>query len=359
MSSTFSRLLAALLAGGMLATAALAQGPAVSPYLPQPTTTTRTTANIVAVPASQPVPIVNVNGYSPNYGYYPSSPAGSYLSGRADVINARAQAAVTQQQAGLVQQDVYRSTLQSRNAMLDQARYERATTMNSEDVRIQNQIDALRRARNEPPLNEIWAATSLNALFDDIKKAHTYGVGGPTIPLDPNVLKHINVTTGVTAKGPAILKDGAKLRWPVVLQGSTFVDNRKAIETLTSQAVDQAKKGAVDLGLISQLNGVIEVMLADLKSIIADVEPGPYMEGKKFLRELNDGYASLKSPDVANYFNGTWSAQGSTVYELVDYMTKNGLRFGPAIPGDQSYYTAFYQSLLIYDVNLQTQAVKR
>ncbi|MGH6739625.1 MAG: hypothetical protein ACREDY_11455, partial [Bradyrhizobium sp.] len=331
---------------GMLAAPAPAQGPQVEPNVPQPRTTTQATSNVVAVPAYQPPPIVNVNGYAPSYGYYPSSPYGSYLSGKADLVNASGQYGIQVQQANLLQEQVHQSMLQSRRAVLNEARYERETTMNSEQVRIQGQIDALRRARNEPPLNEIWSGQSLNALFSDIKKAHTYGVRGPSVPINQDLLKHINLTTGVTSGGPGILKDGAKLRWAVVLQGPNFEADRRKVEMRTAEALELAKRGPVSLDLISDVRSTLEGMQATLKQMVKDVAPGPYIDGKKYLRELDSSFSALKDPNVSNYFNGKWTAQGATVYDLAVYMTNNGLQFAPAVSGDQSYYTALYQSLL-------------
>jgi len=46
------------------------------------------------------------------------------------------------------------------------------------------------------------------------------------------------------------------------------------------------------------------------------------------------------------------------VAQLVDDMTRNGLKFAPANPGDEPAYTALYQSMLSYDMGL-TQLVSR
>ncbi len=353
-----SRTLPVLLLGALAAPVS-AQGPQYAPAAPQPTVTTQGTANIVAVPAYQPPPIVNVNGYAPpGSGYYPSNPYGGYLSGRADLVNARANANLTDQQAALTQEQVFRSQLDTRRAILNEARYERETTPNSEQVRLRGINDALRRARNEPPLNEIWSGDSLNSLYTDIKNAHTYGVRGPIVPLDQAILKNINLTTGVTSGSLGVLKDGPKLRWPVILQNSNFDENRRQLEMQVAKALTEAMKGPVSLDLVSDLQSNIDTMQVILKQMVNDVGPEPYMNGKKYLRELTASCATLRDPNVANYFNGTWVAQGQTVYDLADYMTKNGLKFAPSVSGEQAAYSALYQSILTYDVRL-SQAVSR
>jgi hypothetical protein len=366
MRFTIPHALAALLAAGVLAAAAAAQqpapppppppGPSYSPYQPQPAPTTQTRANVVAAPVQQPPVVVNTAAFAPGYGYYPSNPYGGYLSGAADLVNARANAAVTYQQSRQMSLDYYNATLDTRRAVFNESIYERGQTMNSQQVYEQKQLDLLRRARNDPPLNEIWSADALNALFTDIKKAHTYGLRGPPVPLDPETLKHINLTTGVTVSGPGILKDGPKLRWPSVLRDDRFLATRTVVDDLTAKALEQAKKGQVDLDLIGQARDTLQTMQVVLKQMVKDVSPGPYMDGKRYLGELDQSFVALKSPEVANYFNGKWSAQGATVFDLADYMIKNGLQFAPATAGDQSFYTAFYQSLLSYDLRLSQMA---
>jgi hypothetical protein len=310
------------------------------------------------VPTPQ-VTVVYYGGYvAVAPGYYANNSYGSYLSGRADLVTARANAAVTYQQAGLVQQDVMRSQLQTRQAILQESQYERGIMYNSQQMREIQQNDALRRARNDPPLNEIWAGISLNSLYGDIKKAHSYGVRGPAVPLDQEMLKHINLTTGVTSAGLGILKDGANFRWPTVLRDQRFDDGRKKLETMTAQALAQAAKGPVDLDLVSQMRDTVDGMQTGLKQVVKDVSPSAYMDGKRFLRELDASYVTLKEPNVSNYFNAKWAPQGATVYDLTDYMLKNGLQFAPAVSGDQSSYTALYRAMSTYDLQM-SQAVSR
>lgn len=346
MRSLFATALSLLFAG-VLASSTLAQ-------VPQPTPTTQGSSNVVAPPAYQAAPIVNVAAYPPGgYGYYPASPYGSYLSGAADLVTARAQAGVTQQQAWLAQQDVYRSRLQSRQDLLNQARYEQNMYLNTEQMRQKNINDDLRRARRDPPLSEIWSGDSLNSLFTNIKNAQTYGVIGPAVPLNPDTLKHINLTTGVaTSKGVGLLKDGAKLQWPIALQATDFQADRKKLDDMTAEAIQQAKSGMVAGSLISDMKAHVGTMQVVLKQMVDNVEPGPYIDAKKYLRELDTSYTALKDPNVANYFNGKYAAQGSTVYGLVDYMINNGLQFAPALAADQPSYTVLYQALLQYDVQL-------
>lgn len=82
---------------------------------------------------------------------------------------------------------------------------------------------------------------------------------------------------------------------------------------------------------------------------IAELTPDQYVQAARFLRELRGGFNVLKQSDVAKYFSPNATAQGSNVAELVAHMTANGLRFAPAVSGDEPYYTALHQALVTYD----------
>src|SRR5207253_2795049 len=93
-----------------------------------------------------------------------------------------------------------------------------------------------------------------------------------------------------------------------------------------------------------------------LKQMVKDVPAMEYIDGKKFLGELSASCATLKDPNVANYFSGQYVANGPTVYDLVTDMTARGLQFAPAVSGDEPMYAVFYQSLLSYDMQMSQMA---
>ena len=64
------------------------------------------------------------------------------------------------------------------------------------------------------------------------------------------------------------------------------------------------------------------------------------IEAAGFLARLKESAAILQQPDVGGYLSGAYAAKGKTVRELVQYMASNGLRFAPALPGDEPAYRA-------------------
>ena len=68
---------------------------------------------------------------------------------------------------------------------------------------------------------------------------------------------------------------------------------------------------------------------------------------------------ALQDPNVGNYFSGKWRAQGSTVDQLAQYMTSQGLQFAPANANGETAYTALHQDMVAYDYRLHEQGAPR
>jgi len=71
-----------------------------------------------------------------------------------------------------------------------------------------------------------------------------------------------------------------------------------------------------------------------------------------------DALLALQDPNVAHFFDRKYEARGKTVGDLVDYMSKNGLRFAPAVPGDEAAYRALQTFLAAYDDGLTRLAAR-
>jgi hypothetical protein len=291
-------------------------------------------------------------GYAGPYGVV-ESPVGGYLRGSADVISASGDYAISNEQSKVIAEQAKQAKLDTRRKQFDQMRYEQANTPTVEDYREQDRLNQLRRARNDPPLTEIVAATPLNNLLKSIQRVETeQGLRGPSIPVDPDVLRHINVTDGTTI-GSATLFKPESLSWPLVLEQDAFAQSRKDIEGLISEGVLQVtSKGKVDAKTQQQLIKAIDQVKSKLDAMIHDLTPDEYIGGTRFARQLRDTARMFNNPNAANFFNGKWEARGSTVGEVITEMTRKGLRFGPAAEGSEAAYQSFFRSLLNYDAAL-------
>ncbi len=343
---------------GMFGTGARAQyrAPATQ-QIAQPRPSTVASAQATPRPPAYVQP-QGTTGYYPGYGPVEyKGPYGGYLSGGADVINAQGNFLVEKEQANLSHEQVKQAKIDTRRKSFDNWLYEREMTPTLEEERERARMEAYRRSRNDPPLTEIWSGKALNDLLDAQRR--TLGIPGPTVPLDPEMLRHINVTSGTGHAGMGLLKGGGQLRWPVGLQDEAFTKECKKIEQLLPEAVQQGQYGPVPGKLLSELTKTIDLLASKLKAKISDIDANDYIASKRYLNDLTDSLKVLKDPHAAKYVSGQWSANARTVGELVVTMTKQGLRFAPATRGDQEAYTMLHRAMAYYDETINQMVARR
>ncbi len=271
--------------------ATIANTPAVSsnPYLGSAATLTNT-----------PDPFYNPSPYAANpySSYY--NPAGGFLSGAADLVNARANSTVTYQKALLTQEEAFRSQLDTRRKIWEEARYERASLMNSEQWRLRQLQSALERARNDPPQEEIWSAQSLNDLFKYLDAQQGRLTPSqidqlPRIALSEDILKHINLTTGKDGN-IGLLKN--EIRWPTALQRPEFEEARKSLEAQLQEAVGQAKNvGQVKSNLVSDIKINVQKMQDTLLNDVNKIQPADYSDGEEVFEQARRLGSCVEQPE--------------------------------------------------------------
>jgi hypothetical protein len=84
--------------------------------------------------------------------------------------------------------------------------------------------------------------------------------------------------------------------------------------------------------------------------------PSQYVEGRRYLNQVEDAVRALEDPNVANYFNQNWVPKGKNVAELIKFMADKGLVFAPAVQGDTDSYRALYHLLQAFDAGMATVA---
>jgi len=260
------------------------------------------------------------SSYSPYVPYY-QDPLSGYLTGAASVIGQQAKFMKATEEAKLLREQVRQARLETRRKVVEEWLWERNTLPTLQDEIERTRAQYVRRSQNNPTFTEVLSGLSLNDLLDHAAKLQIKGKG-PTVTLDEDTLRHINVTTPAGGN-IGVLKNEQPLNWPQVLQGAVYEAERDKIKTNVTRAVNSAKFGAADPGSVSNLSAAIERMRNQLNQDVFELPPTQYIEGMRFVRQLDDAVKVLKSPNAANYFNDKFMAKGKTVGELVDYMAKN------------------------------------
>jgi len=293
-------------------------------------------------------------GYDPYYSdpYMPSySAAGGYLRGKADLTASYGNFMVSTQRARLVQEEANRSQIDTRRRIWEEAQWERMHTVFTEDYRESLIKTEQRRARLEPPLNEIWSGKTLNVLMEAAAAQHAKKIVGPNVTIPDDVLKHINLTTGASGN-IGLFKN--ELQWPIALQGPDYAEMVKNLNTWVPAAVEQAKlNNTVPAGMYGDIVKNVQRLHDTLLKNVGEMPPSDYIEAKRYLNQLSDAVKALKDPNAQNFLTGKYAARGRTVAELVDNLTRvQGLQFAPASPGDEAAYRVLYRALQAYDAGM-------
>jgi hypothetical protein len=146
------------------------------------------------------------------------------------------------------------------------------------------------------------------------------------------------------------------LSWPALLRSEDFAEDRARIEAVLGPATEKAAHGRVDAGTpeaISKYAKELEMRLVLMAKIMGETSgwsAGDYIEAKRFLHRLDDALKFLRQPQVERYGIDVYAARGKSVAELVRYMGENGLRFAPAVTGNEAAYLALQRALAAYDL---------
>jgi serine/threonine protein kinase len=291
-------------------------------------------------------------GANPYYVYF--DPYGGGLRGAAAAIAGQGQFEQDSQRTRLLNQEVERLKVTAREKVYDEWLYERANAPLLVDIQERTAKVETRAARLGVPMSEILSGYALNTVLDDLAKKSNLTLKDPYGPIDPDLLRQINVTSrsGGGNVGPLKpVKQGAALTWPVALQGAPYQDEVRRLNQRAAEAVKLAQNtGSVEPGTLNDMKDDIRRLRSKVGAHIDELAPRQAIEANRFLNQLSEAVAALAQPDVATYFPDRFAAKGRTVPELVQFMAQHGLKFAPATGGDEAAYSALYNSLLGYSV---------
>lgn len=286
-----------------------------------------------------------------------------YLKGTAEVIDAQGRYLKNVEDAYLLREKVKAAQLDNRRKTYEQWLWERGNvpTLNQERERAQQ--DEVRRSQTNPPPTEVWSGYSLNVVLAHAQELLAKGIEGPEVRLDPEVLRQINVISKKNLEAPALLREAGKVHWPAGLENLTPAaparELRTQVDALLVEGKRQALLGKVDAGLLRELDRCLDRLKQLLAAKVEEYSFNDYVEAKRVLRQLDDAAAVLREADAADYLNGRYAARGATVKDLLDYMTRTGIRFAPSASGQEAAYNALHQALVQYDRQASTKAADK
>lgn len=286
-----------------------------------------------------------INPYNPYNPFGTTVVGGGQLFGTADVIRATGELNINQEKARIEREKANQAKYDTRKKALDQMNYEKANTPTAveEHVFVANQT--VIRMMNSPQPAEIAKGKTLNTFLPFVDQLSNQGVQGPPAPLNPEALKRVNVTTGPGGPDIGLLKK-TPFDWPLALRGP----KQAKFDALLTQAVSLATQGQLTAAQHKELVRLSKEIQDDFTKAFGreEVSTSDYLVATPFLESLQNSVRALGQPGIRRLLDGSYSARGGNVPELVWNMSSNGLTFAPAAPGDEPAYRAMHDAFTGY-----------
>jgi hypothetical protein len=303
-----------------------------------------------ANPYSPYNPYVNPYATSPGIGH------GVSLMGSADVMRSYGTVITKQEEARILREKANQAKLDTRKQAFDLEMYIKANTPTYTQNEARVAKETLKRIQNYSLPGEVTNGTALNYLLKDLAKYPGKKIAIQPLDLPDSAWSHINVTQGT--KGVGIFRDGGRLTWPTALKNLMDVNNvnkRQELDKQIKTLVEDANRGRLDANALKDVSNEIEKLTKELVSKYNDIPSAQYADAKRFIADfeasvigLQKGEAKVQA-DFQRFTDG-----GKSVQEVVEYMDKNGLRFGPAMAADEGAYRAVHSRLSRYSIEMNT-----
>jgi hypothetical protein len=299
-------------------------------------------------------------GYSPYGGGYNIDPYG--LFGNAASLGAVGQLGMDMEKARILRETAEQAKLDTRKKLVDTLAYIRQNeyTFTQEQADIAKKV--LDRVTKMPTTSEIVAGRSINIMLDNLILLAGAQVRTPTVTLDEDVLKLLNVTGQIKSGGSVnigLLRDNGRFSWPSVFDEKNIASDKdkKDIELHAQELFQQSVNSKTDKNTLKDIQAGLRALRETLNKNVNQVPNQSYTEGLRFLNAFDAAILALEKGDaVLNLdFQQKFAKGGKTVQELVDYMKKSGLQFAPANPGDERAYQALQAALAANSLAISSQ----
>jgi hypothetical protein len=291
------------------------------------------------------------NNYSQPGFLAPSS--SGYLAGgvRANGAAAR-EFGMAQQQAAAM-----RNAPAARTAIYDQWAYEKLGVVGVPGIKPgEDAPAALLKALNGASEAEIASGEALNHIVVGIVAAEKKGKAASAF-LPPNLLAQLRFAGSNAADAVNLLRQVGNLQLPAAFDADAFAKLKPELEKDLAAAAAPVLLGKpADFNKVAKLEADAAKARAALDPITRTLEFEDATAARRFLNQLDAAVASLKAPNTSGLIEPKWNTEGTSVADLVKYVVKNKLLFGPAPKGEEDAYAALHRGLATYLVGLHESA---
>jgi hypothetical protein len=106
------------------------------------------------------------------------------------------------------------------------------------------------------------------------------------------------------------------------------------------------------------LKGAIGNIDSKLEKMAPEMSIPDSIQARRYVDEVKDAVRALEQPNASKYLGGAGKPQSRSIGDLIAYMTKSGLRFAPALQGEEGPYRALHQGMVSYSLGAM-QSMRR
>ena len=140
--------------------------------------------------------------------------------------------------------------------------------------------------------------------------------------------------------------------WPYSLRGDEFASLRAAFDKARRAAADEAQQGAVSNRTLDELMKALADIGAEFhkradKSVRLKSPQNfqHFLTAQRFLQGLGGEIARMQATGDGTALDGSLKFKADNLIDLLAYMSRHGLEFAPAKPGDEEAYQAVFRMM--------------
>ena len=196
---------------------------------------------------------------------------------------------------------------------------------------------------------DVVSGEALNHILVAVVAAEGKGGKGQAAFLPPDLLAEVRFSGSPTSDTLNLLRRAGKLEVPSGFDVPAMADSRAVLEQAFAAAVAPVLAGkSADAAKVAALESAVKKARAALEPAIKDMDFEDATAARRFLNQIDSAAAVLKKPTSTALVDPRWSTEGTNVADLVKFMSKQKLLFGPAQKGTEDAYLALHRGLAAY-----------
>ncbi len=212
------------------------------------------------------------------------------------------------------------------------------------------QAEELQKALAVKDESEVASGTALNRILVAVVSLEgKKGAKAVSAFLPPQLLDELRFSGGAPADLLNLAKVPGKLPFPPNFPGAKNDDLKASIEADFAAAVAPLRLGKpADPAKIAKLEATVKKLEGVAPPVIRNLSFDDALTARRFMNQLNASITALKSPSTVGIINPKWATDGTSVSDLVRFMTRYKLMFAPASTGSESAYFFLHKALATY-----------